>query len=153
MSWNDVRKALFEAARARIDAVIGENRIAWPNVKFEIPTSVPPETFTYPVWCAVHYLPNTPTPITMGQEGEDETEGLLQIDVNQPRNTGQEDIEQVLTPLENYFTAGRILSKNSQETSIISCGRSPGRVVEDKHYRVSLEITWYSRLNRQPVNN
>ena len=45
------------------------------------------------------------------------------------------------------FPAGARPAYNGQEAVILSCGRSPGRVV-DGWYRVSITISWYALIPR-----
>jgi hypothetical protein len=89
--------------------------------------------------------------VTQGEEGKDEFTGILQIDLNQPKNTGDSEVRKGLGPLENYFTAGRALSKDGEDAIITSVGRIPGRVVDDRFYRMSVSVSWYARVQRQPL--
>jgi hypothetical protein len=142
-AWNRLEAAGLNGAGA--DG--RHTHIAWPNLEFN-PPQTNPTGFDRPVWAAVHYLPSEATPVTLGSQGKDETTGILQIDANQPRGTGDSQVRALLTALENYFTPGRTLTNGGEDVTVTAVGRTPGRVVDDRHYRVSLSVSWYARVQR-----
>ena len=131
-----VQSALFSLALA----AIGSGKpIQWPNKKFEPPTNA--------LWFRVHYFPTDRARKTLGDLGEDEVDGFVQIDVNVPSDSGEKVQRQQLDILEHIFTSGRVTTYNGQEAVITACKRSPGRDV-DGFYRVSLTVDFYARVKR-----
>jgi Bacteriophage related domain of unknown function len=150
--WNSVHEALISAAWARLEEAAiglnGANDVEWPN-KALTPPATNTGVFSQPVWAKVSIITNPGVPVTQGQQGKDEVDGILQIDLNQPKNTGDSEVRTALGALENYFTPGRVLSKDGEDVTVSSCGRVPGRVIDDRHFRVSLSVSWYARVQRQ----
>lgn len=158
MSWNSIQEALIEAALTQLTAmglgVTGADgrhtHIEWPNLAFTPPRN-PVGGFTQPVWAKVSFIPGATEPVTLGEQGKDEMVGILQIDLNQPVDTGDADVRAALTPLENYFTPGRTLSKDGEDATVTASGRTPGRTIESTYYRVSLSVSWYARTQRPTI--
>lgn len=152
--WNSVIEALRTAAWNRLEeAAIGLDgltEVEWPNFKFT-PPQANTGVFEQPVWAKVSIVNNQAEPVTQGLEGKDQMEGFLQIDLNQPKDTGDSEVRTALAALENYFTAGRSLTMDGESAVIQGVGRLPGRIIDDRYYRVSLNVSWYARIQRQPL--
>lgn len=103
------------------------------------------------LWTHFIYLPGQPVPATIGINGEDEERGLLQIDINVPAESGEKHLFSAIQTLQNFFTAGRVVSYNGSSATILSCGSSSGRLV-DTWYRRSITIQYYSRTTRPNLN-
>lgn len=115
-----------------------------------IPTGYENEKFTPPSnskWAEVFFLPNDPTVETLGSEGQDMVDGLIQINLNYPVGKGDAASRSDYENIRTSFPAGARPAYNGQEAVILSCGRSPGRVV-DGWYRVSITISWYALIPR-----
>lgn len=98
-------------------------------------------------WAAVHIIMNQPFVATLGAEGQDGHDGILQIDLNYPLNTGEAAVTAKADELSDFFKAGKRLAHSGVELTVASCGRSRGREV-DGWYRVSMTIAWFARVSR-----
>lgn len=110
------------------------------NAPFNKPSKLEP-------WAATFVLPNQPSVATLGAEGQDAHDGVLQIDLNYPLNTGDKDVMSKADELTDFFKAGKRLAHSGVELTVASCGRSRGLEV-DGWYRVSMTIAWFARVSR-----
>lgn len=99
------------------------------------------------LWLQLFNLRGDSVPVTLGDQGEDENRGVLQIDVNFPKGRGTGTVTKKADEFANFFTAGKSLSYNAQVVKIVSCSLNPGRYVGG-YYRVSLSIRYYARTTR-----
>ena len=99
------------------------------------------------LWIAAHNLRGESVPVTLGDTGEDNHKGILQIDFNDSKNSGSGRILKKLDLIANFFTVGRVLRYNDIKITIRSCSASAGRTVGN-YYRVSLSIEYATRTNR-----
>ncbi|QNN97184.1 hypothetical protein P9A51_gp29 [Xanthomonas phage Xp12] len=113
---------------------------AVPNAPFDKPSDQSP-------WASVFIMGNQPSVATLGNEGQDAHDGILQIDLNYPLNTGEAAVTAKADELTDYFKAGKRLAHSGVELTVASCGRSRGREV-DGWYRVSMTVTWFARVSR-----
>lgn len=98
-------------------------------------------------WAATFIIANQPSPRTLGDGGEDEHDGILQIDVNYPRLSGRAATLAMVGQITSYFYAGRALVYGATTVRVSSCGKPRSREV-DGWYRTSLTIEWYARIAR-----
>lgn len=129
----DIEKALLDSANAH--AVLHNLPIEKPNFDIEKPTSG--------MWLKAKVAPNTSDPVTLGQHGEDDHTGFLQIDVNCPRNTGTGEISTVAGAIRDSYRAGLSIPPVVVKSATVSPGRDVGAF-----YRVSITIVYYSRIAR-----
>lgn len=134
--YSGLRKALMQGVE---DSPLGL-AYAVENSPFNKPTDQSP-------WAAVHLLPNQPSVATLGDEGQDAHDGIMQIDLNYPLNTGEAAVTAKADELTDFFKAGKRLAHSGVELTVASCGRSRGREV-DGWYRVSMTVTWFARVSR-----
>lgn len=113
---------------------------AFENQKFTKPDTATP-------WAAVWYIPNTPSAVTAGAFGQDEATGIFQIDLNYPLYSGTQAQRLMVDKISNSFPSGYDLVYNGFWVRPRAVGRTEGREV-DGWWRVSITVTWYSRLNR-----
>ena len=100
-------------------------------------------------WYAFWFLPNVPKVASLGMDGTDHFDGIVQIDLNIDCNDGQSGRPQFETALRSLFTAGARFSFNSATAIIKSCGQvGTGRKI-DGFYRFSYHIVFESRLSRK----
>ena len=135
MSANIVRQQLIEAFQA-VD--LGWP-VRWENVAFQEPEN--------DYWCAVGFWPSEPEVVTLGNEGQEEMQGWLQVDLNAPANNGESVLLEAYDKLRAMFTPGISFLDSGVTTTILSCGRSPGRRV-DENYRISVTIRFRARYNK-----
>lgn len=98
-------------------------------------------------WAATFILINQPSVATLGDEGQDAHDGILQIDLNYPLMTGESAVTAKADELSDFFKAGKRFAHSGVELIVVSCGRSRGREV-DGWYRVSMTIFWSARISR-----
>lgn len=87
-------------------------------------------------------------PVTLGDEGEDQHLGYLQIDINYPKDKGTKDVLEKADEFSSFFTSGKSLLYNQQEVKVLSCSLGAGRYVGG-YYRISLTVNYYARTTRQ----
>ncbi len=137
MSYADIEHGLVEKALS----VLGATPTAHENSKpFEKPDNLK--------WCAVFFLPNPPSVETLGDQGEDKTDGIFQIDYNYQMRTGTKASADDYQLIRDAFPAGERLVHNGQITTITGTGQSSRRIV-DKWNRVSVTVRWYALIKRR----
>jgi len=113
-------------------------RIAWENRHFTPPTALP--------WMYFYFMDADERISTLGPIGQDEINGLVQIDVNYPAGAGESDLRETINLLRTCF-APTVFIYDSQPITILSRSRSGGRTT-DGFYRVPFTVRWRSFLNR-----
>ena len=154
MRFLDIRNALIQS---------------WIEGEFDLPWAKPGKDYdpeTGEPWAAVHVLPSQPGVATLGDSGQDRHDGVFQIDLNWPLNTGDTPLLLKADEIAARFKAGArfeapILSATLHLdfveqvyggyvplcVLIRSCGVEPMRRV-DNWNRVSITIyysAWVSR--------
>lgn len=134
-NYIDIEKALIAA----VSAVDPTTPRAYPNDEL----TVKPDG----LWLNINNLRAESSPVTLGDAGEDNHPGILQIDINYPMNKGSKEVLAKADTIIAYFTSGRTLLYNSQEVKILRCSLSPGRYVGG-YYRISVSVNYYARTTR-----
>lgn len=116
--------------------------LAVDNAPFDKPDSGP--------WGHLFVFHNQPSPATLGDDGEDAHDGIVQIDLNYPVMTGDGAADAKADSVAGFFRAGRPLSYGGVTATVVSCGRGRGREV-DGWWRVSVTVTWRARVPRNFV--
>ena len=101
-------------------------------------------------WAIFCFVPNTPTVVTLGNGGDYEATGFVQIDLNYQLNTGDKAAADAFNLLRDKFIAGKIFTNCGQPVRVRSCGRTQGRNVNG-WYRVSITIIWSARIRRKEI--
>lgn len=114
------------------------DRIAWPNVVFT-PTEAQP-------WFSYHFLSSQEMPVTLGPDGNDEVNGIIQIDVNYPLNAGEADSRETINALRTCFHP-QTISTYGQPVTILSRNKSGGSS-ENNFYRIPFTVRWKAQLAR-----
>lgn len=135
MSMDYVQRALM----TEVKAAMGTIPTSYENEPFQAPSDAK--------WGQVHFMPNIPSVETLGAEGEDIVDGIVQIDLNYPVKTGSVASREDFDKIRDIFSAGSRPVYSGQEVVILRCGRSQGRVI-DGWYRVSITIAWYALIWR-----
>lgn len=120
-------------------AFFAQNKVQWPNVAFTPPAAGP--------WAAVHFMPTQPVVATLGLGGDDEVDGVFQVDLNYPPNSGTAEVDAKYEAIKDLFTAGTRFEYQGQEVVIRSCGRSTGKMVNN-FYCVHVTIAFYAYIVR-----
>lgn len=117
----------------------------------DLPFAVENSPFDKPAggapWAATFILANQPRVATLGSQGQDDHNGILQIDLNYPLMTGESAVMAKADELAVFFKAGKRLALSGIELMVTSCGCSRGREAEG-WYRVSVTVTWVARVSR-----
>jgi hypothetical protein len=135
MSKTEAHEALLAAANAALTGIPTE----YQNLPFTKPVSSK--------WAQVHFMPNQPHVETLGLQGEDFVDGILQISINYPRNTGDIEARADYEEINSAFLAGRKYTYNGQPVAIRSCGCSSG-YLEEQWYRIVITIQWWTLVPR-----
>ncbi len=135
MSLEKVQRALMSAISQHLDGI----PTAYENNKFVTPNGSK--------WAAVYFMPNQPSVETLGDNGLDFVDGIVQVDLNYAPGNGSAEAREDFEMMRYGFRAGNRLSYDGQAAIIVNCGRSQGRIV-DGWYRVSITIGWYALIPR-----
>lgn len=98
-------------------------------------------------WIGLHNLRSLSSPVTLGQDGEDNHPGLFQIDINYPRNKGSALVLQKADEIKGSFKAGTSFTYDGQVVTVLGVSLNSGRQV-DGYYRASLTVSYYARTFR-----
>jgi len=99
------------------------------------------------LWLQLGNVRGVSSPATLGDEGEDNHPGFLQIDVNYPENKGSGIVLEKVDEFAAFFTAGKSLLYNAQTVKVLSSTVGPARYVGG-YYRLSLTVNYYARTTR-----
>lgn len=136
-NYTEIEKALIAA----VLSVDNTTPMGYPNEE------LPDDDKGDGLWLQLHNMRGQSEPATLGDAGEDNHPGFLQIDINYPQNKGSKQVLAKGDSFAAFFTAGKSLSYNTQEVKVLSSSLSPGRYVGG-YYRVSLTVNYYARTTR-----
>ncbi len=132
MSLADARSAIVAAwVSQNFITTVYENNIEEPTAAHAV--------FTF--------IPVTTDGVALGRYGQDETQGIAQIDLMYPVNTGNADILAKAKAITDYFYNGRGLTYNSVSV-VINRVAYASPLTDNGWYRQTLSIYWYSRKTR-----
>lgn len=136
MNVSDIRKPLYDA----LEAVIANRyQIESDNIEFQPPTDAG--------YIAVTFIYNEFTVGSLGDEGQNENDGIFQIDLNWPLNTGEYEQNGLMAEFYAEYRLGKRYILNNVDTEIISFKPVSGRKV-DGMWRISASIGWRVWANR-----
>lgn len=138
MSLNSVQAALVSQVQTALLAS------AFTDVVYDNEPFSPPEDGK---WAEVFFMPNQPSVETLGAEGEDFVDGLVQINLKYPLKTGSSASRADYEVLRSWFRAGSGLTYSGQEVVVRNCGRS-GSSKDDAWFKVVVTINWYALIAR-----
>jgi hypothetical protein len=133
---------IYKALRAGFLAAIpaAANITAFENQAFEEKGK--------PVWYGFNHLPNAPDVATLGDAGQDEFTGFIQVDMNIALGRGREGVDAFIAAMRSHFKAGSRLIEAPVNVIVTRCGQSgAGRVVND-WFRVSVAVFYEARIAR-----
>jgi hypothetical protein len=128
-----------EALKGASLAALGDIPTAFANLPFTKPANAK--------WAAWWFLPNQPSVETLGEDGEDASDGIVQIDINYPLGTGDAEADEDFEGIRSVFFAGAAFSAIGQTVTIINCGCNYRRPA-DGMFRVSTTIIWKASIPR-----
>lgn len=135
MSISSVRSALVQHF---IDGAFGLDT-QYENRKF-----TPPDN---EAWSALFFIPAAAEADTQGTQGSDRWDGIVQIDLNYPLDTGESSILAKADAIIQQFKAGTKLLYSGQAVTLKASGRNQGSIVNSQ-YRISITAGWYSFVSR-----
>lgn len=101
-------------------------------------------------WAAVFILPATSDFFTLGENGEDQHLGLMQIDFNTPHGKGREALVDYAEQIRAEFIGGKGYIRNSQRVRIDTVERTA--VIEvDGWMRISVSVNWEATTIRPAI--
>ncbi len=113
--------------------------IAYENVDYQPEGNDP--------WLAVFQLPLQPVQASLGDDGCDFHEGILQIDINYPASTGRTLLDAKADEINAYFKSGATFTENDIKIRIENVGLA--RVVVDRGWITgNLNIEYYAYSER-----
>jgi hypothetical protein len=143
MADSDTIGALLVAAKTFLTGEgLSASSISWENRVFNPVGKTP--------WAAVFVVPNTPQPVTLGNQGTDRGDGFMQIDLNIPFNTGDSVLRTWEDAARAFFIVGSTFTQGGQIVRVLSCGMSQGRKV-DNWFRKSLTIAYRTDFQRNLI--
>lgn len=98
-------------------------------------------------WARVTILHARPTVATMGLDGRDQIDGIMQIDLFYPKNSGTAEPHAKADALAATFFAGSTHSAGGVDVHIDSCGRI-GSVDNSDNHQTIIEITFHAWIER-----
>lgn len=134
-SVDDAHKALLAGARAST-----ELPMTGANLPFEKPAGGAP-------WVRVTVISNEPSVATLGKGGSDETDGILQIDLNFPLFEGVAAAALEAKQISLSLYPGRVLAYGTACVHLAGFA-NPRSTEVAGYYRHTLTINWFARLTR-----
>ncbi len=124
-----------------LETLAGSIPIKGDNINFKAPKESP--------WIGIYFMPNQSIGTTLGDDGLNETTGILQVDLNWPLNTGDSEQAALISQLYSAFNLGKEFISNDVSTKITRFGPTAG-VEVNSYWRISVTIGWYSFSKRNP---
>jgi hypothetical protein len=115
------------------------NQVAWENKPF----NNPPDGKH---WMAVHFMPAVERAASLGSDGENQHDGVLQIDLNIPSGTGEGNSRETIGALFTCFPQGSF-EYSGQQIKILSRSRGPG-MTANGFYKIPFTVRWRAYINR-----
>lgn len=140
MSHANIRKAFVDAYRD--GNFFPDARTAYENFTFTPPANA--------AWGKVTLLIGGTAAFSLGPPGaggSDRCDGIFQIDINYPLNSGTEAADLKFVAIRDAFFVGRKISYGGQTVVCRAASPSPGRIA-DGYWRISATIPFYSLVNR-----
>ncbi len=101
-------------------------------------------------WAAIFILPATSDIITLGDSGEDQHLGIMQIDFSVPHGKGRAALLGYVQSIRDEFIGGKGYIQNSQRVRIETVERSP--VTEsDGWMKISVSVNWEATTIRPAI--
>lgn len=119
MSVAKMTSALMKSVRAVNIAFLEELPVRWPNVDITPPNESP--------YLSVDLLPNPSRVVTLGNQGEDEHTGILQIGLFYPIQQGNGDIAAAEVVLRDFYVPGVFFSHEGQTVQVTQFGVTPAK--------------------------
>lgn len=119
---------------------------AFQNGTFNLPTvwennqDYEPQTDT--AWCEFRFIPNEPEPRTLGDQGEDEFTGVVNVILNYPLNSGIGETMEKADEIKAVFKPGSTFEDSGQTVRVTRSGLARGGETEAGFYQSVFTISW-----------
>ena len=127
---------------------------AYVGLSMGLDTAYEGEEFTPPKdgsdWAAVFIIPAVTDFNSLGVNGTDLHEGLMQIDFNTKHGSGRAPLIAYCQTIMDEFVGGKGYTRSGQSTRITNTERSPIREV-DGWMRVSVTVNWEAETTRPTI--
>lgn len=100
------------------------------------------EPQTDQAWCEFRFLPNEPEPRTLGDQGEDEFTGVVNVILNYPLNSGIGDTMEKADQIKAAFKPGQRFIHDGQSVAVTRSGLARGGETGDGFYQSVFTISW-----------
>ncbi len=137
MSYDNMRSAILQGFVA--GAFFPQEKVAWENMAFTPPTDAP--------WASVFLILVDMGVATLGPDGQDRCDVMLQVDLNMALGDGDGAATALFDDLRETFSAGARFTYQGTTAIVRSCKRANGFSV-GSNWRVPVTITFYSHINR-----
>lgn len=136
MFYKDIRACLESA----LNSTLNIPTIAWQNVNFDRSQN---QSFL-----ECRFIPTKKYPTTVGQNPQEKIQGIFQILVHSPENTGTGINSDIVETLLSEFYTSRDLSFVNEDLETIrvsiESSESRGSYSEPPYYVTPININWYS---------
>ncbi len=139
----------FDVRTALVNAVFTMNLsypIKYPNGQFYTGSTPSAQPSNAP-WLMVTDLPAPIVQASLGQSGQDNQTGVLQVDIFVPKGSGDIKALQIADEVETLIYSGRVVAYNGVNVVIRHVSVRNG-AEEDNFYRKIVEIDYYTYLAR-----
>jgi hypothetical protein len=133
-----IEKVRAGLMKALVDASLG-TKLLPENVKADPAGETP--------FAEVFYMPNPPVPITLGDDGEDEISGYVQLNIKVPFGSGTKEALAACGEVRSAFPVGLNILYDGVVITVKGSGPKPGYRSE-AHYVTPFLIHFYSRIQR-----
>lgn len=113
--------------------------IKWPNT--------PPNTPNNATWLRVTFLDFPDEPYTLGMDGMNRTNGLMQVDVFSPKGQARFAANTAIDEVKSFLKTSAVLEYNGQKVLINSASVRPNQSETDWHSMI-IEVSFTAYTNR-----
>ena len=130
----DIRDAL-EAQAVTVTGFPDAANRAWDNVAFKSTTGT--------TWARLSIFPVMTRPAVRGASPQLRYDGLFQVSLFAPVNTGPHTVEALADAVLGAFTVDEVLTKGTTNVRFNYAERNPA-LVDQPWYQVPITVSWYS---------
>ena len=134
---------VLKMSLAVVDHILDRNAY---NIPFEYP-QVSLDVYPESLWGKFTMLRGPGNPETLGVNGYDQHVGVIQLDVNTPKNRGVAELLNKASEIANSFVAGQLIRKDDTCLRVGSVSVSSEREV-GAYVKVSISVAYTLRAQR-----
>jgi len=101
------------------------------------------------IYLEFFFLPDIPRSVTVGNTGQNEATGEIQINIvaNADSKRGDMEVAEVGANLTSLFNVGKVLTKEGLKVLIITSGIRAG-FIDGANYVIPFNVEWKARFNK-----